>query len=519
MSESVNWVEHSSLADMQAGLHGNSALFAVTDDNLSWIDEDLDVSLRSRIRLHRLGEAKCIVVKDLAPADIRALHRWSSSVLVCPEAVPIEGACRVAQAARETDFRTFVPPLTTPPVRRMLGNADVIDRLEFLLSDARRLSRLPGTINATVDDVAAPARPVCRIVIVLDLLQDFEILKPFIILAAAHDSPFDLRVCITERVVKSHVWGEIKPLLQALAVSWFACKSPTDVTAHLERTKSVLLMASESNAKGHAFCHQAARIAPPQTVRICLQHGLECIGLRHHRAHDQQFPYGVRFESDIVMTWCEVDDLPNLHPLERSKCVAVGVTKSLAELAHRTRELQWRADARPNNLKNDGMSDEEIRLLVAENLHSVRFKSPHRYQRFMQFIESANAAEQVNLSIRAHPAMQTLQKSHPGSFDFLEGPLSPDALGQFDALVSAPSTIILDAVLSGIAVAVWSDYAYSGDCLNYAGLEVVTDIDEVFTFTSRLSDKQKLSALAWAVNSTSSLNGIPAAWNQLIQFA
>lgn len=469
-----------------------------------------------RIRRHQVGKARCVTVDAPLPGDAQQLSELSSAVLVCPERVPADSDTQATLAALErAGLRVFFPHGSdSDRLASLVRHPAWIGRHEFLCSDAARLAAYPA-LGAHLPDNQGARASRTRMVAILDLLQDFEILQPFIVRAAADGSPFDLTVSVADRVVKSHVWSELEPLLRTLGVAWFTPIGPIDVSQALGPGRSVLLMASESSARAHSFCHQACKVSPPGALRVSLQHGFECIGLRHHRAHERQFSSHVRFASDMVLTWSAADDLPDLHPLERDKCIAVGVTKSFAELAAACDEAAWHDEAAAPSAGTD--PTETMRLLIAENLHSIRFSTPTRYQRFLQFVEAADAASDIDLTIRAHPAARTLEKIRANRYRYLTGSLRPTTLAAFDAVVSAPSTLLLDAAMAGAQAAVWSEASGLGDCANYKALPVVTDIDDVAALSRAAQGSS--SSFGWAVDSTAALNGIPTAWAQIVNLA
>ncbi len=468
-------------------------------------------TVAKRATIHRHGPLAALTVADLRPPDLPALAGHASFAFVnrsdgISEAFP-EGdlSLRVARAGiallrRHGDEAASGAGV---PSHRRMGS------VEFLLSDASRLVHSPvfgaGRMRSEDARVGGPRRAVA----VLDLIQDFEVLRPLLARAAAPGSPFELRLAISDRVVKSTLWSHVQQFVAVHEIDWFTPLGASDVTNALGSEKSLLLTASESTAAAHGFGHSVCRIAPPRTLRVTLQHGLECIGLRHHRAHDFDFPKGVRFASDLVLTWADVADLPDLHPGEIGKCIAVGVIKATAERAAGVAERRWLEGAAVRGTAGPQ------RLLIAENLHSVRFRAPGRHQRFLGFIHAAQESSEVDLTIRSHPASRILEKQRENNqLKFLDDMLRLDDLAKFDAFVSPPSTILFDAVLAGVPAAVWSDAPGTGDAVNYDGLPVVTDFADWAVLGA--SEHRNLDALAWAVRSTTGLNGVPAAWNTIV---
>ncbi len=489
---------HPNTAVMARALSPHAAWFEVAHDEAT-----LPSSLAGRATLHRHGSMRALTVDALTPADVPLLAAGRRFAFMNLPGV-IQGGeadleSLLARSGIEPVFRHGDAPGSGRPHRRM-GSA------EFLLSDRERLRDSHVFRSTRMLTEQARARADRTAVALLDLVQDFEVLRPLLLRAASPDSGFLLHLSVSDRVLKSTAWPMIESFARTLEVPWFTPASPTDVVRLLGSAKALLLTASESTAAAHAFGHSVCRMAPPRTFRVTMQHGLECIGLRHHRAHDFDFPHGVRFASDLVLTWDHLRHLPDVHPGEQNKCVPVGVIKTIAERASMRSEHLWADGVMPVQ------PAQATRLLLAENLHSVRFRSPARYQRFMRFVEEAAAKPGLEVTIRSHPASRILEKQREeNQLKFLDGTLRLEDLTSFDAFVSPPSTILLDSVLAGTATAVWSDGPATGECANYQGLPIVADFADWCSLRERAPDPQQ--ALAWAIDSTAALNGAPAAWD------
>lgn len=472
-------------------------------------------ALQARVTRHRHGPLGAFTVDALTAADLPLLHTALGLRHAC---LRDGGAISAGFPDGDLDrqlvrcgFKIFAHHGMPRAGDGGRLRHSLIGAEEFLLSSAQRLADYPSLGQAPLRGEATAPSGRHRAVVILDLVQDFEVLRPLLVLAASPASPFALRVAVTERVRKSPSWAHVQPFLDIHGIDWFAPAGATDVAAALGERKSLLLTASESSAGAHVFGHTACRIAPPRALRVTLQHGLECIGLRHHRAHDVDFPAGVRFASDIVLTWDHPHRLPDLHPAEAHKCVAVGVVKAIAERSAQAAAGRWQESPAARS------AGPVQRLLVAENLHSVRFRAPARHQRFLGFIRSAQAMEGLELTIRSHPASRTLEKQREANqLKFLDDMLRLENLQPFHAFVSPPSTILLDAVLAGVPSAVWSDAAHAGDTANYAGLPTVTDFDDWLALNTGAAAPDTRQ-MAWAVDRSAALNGVPAAWNTLLR--
>jgi hypothetical protein len=460
--------------------------------------------------LHRFGDIAASVPRALHPADLEVLARAGSFGYV--NDAGLDGDLWDGASLGEVLTRAAVP-FAVPPAHEGLVQT-MRNAACALLTDLEVVLGSPGrSAGAWRVGVIRPsaARSRRRAVVLVDLVQDIEILRPLLLRAASPASPFDTVVAITERASKSPNGPAFEQWLDALALSRFAVSSPLDVSVALGNSRSLLLTASESTAAAHAFAHQCCRVAPLRALRVTIQHGFECIGLRHHRAHDLDFPSGVRFGSDVILAWDDPSALPDLHPSDAGKCIAVGVVKASAErcaLGEGTL-ASIRAEARA--------AATTPRVLVAENLHSVRLRAPARHRRFLAFLEALRDHTAVDLTVRSHPAGRTLERRGDGAgFRFLEGALRADDLVAFERFVSPPSTVLLDAVCAGVPTAVWSDGPDSGDVANYRGLAVVQEAAELIELVAARDTTPDLASLRWAVDNTAALNGVPAAWNALV---
>jgi hypothetical protein len=507
MHPSIADSRHPSLEQLQQTLRAEPVWFAAPERD----DEAWSAELRGRMQLHRFEAAAALTVQGLSPADLPALAPTLRAAFLNhenPLLAHFDGH-PVAATLAGAGMRLFGRPGQRAATSARTARSTSIGSLEFLVSDSTRLrlQREPGPAGG-VQREASSASGRWRAVVVLDLIQDFEVLRPFLDRLAAADSRFEPQVAVSQRVQDSPLWAPISAYLEVQALPWFRPLGPADVSAALGSSPSLLLTASESSANGHRFNHTVCRTAPPRALRVTVQHGLECVGLRHHQAHDIDFPDDIRFASDLILTWADVDSLPSLHPAERDKCISVGVCKSLAEQAAVAAESDWaRAAPRPAASRRSA--------LIAENLHSVRFKDPSRYRRFKRFIEQAcSFGDDLEVTIRSHPGKRTLESQQADSgYRFLEGLLKASDLVRFDRFVSPPSTVVLDAVLCGVPTTVWTDDPTGADAANYRALALAADFEAWHGSTER----SRVAALSWAAGQTSAFNGAPAAWNLICQ--
>jgi hypothetical protein len=514
-------IEHRSFDSYLQGLR-DSALLLVPDS--SEVASERLPFQAVKARLHKFDRYDgCIALNTFSASDLPLLRSIGGSVLIRRI-----GARLSAQFTGETllrrmerlGFRIFFEHGSDSRCMSELRQYRLINLVEFAVSDPFRLAAYPAITNGNCFSVTdTPGRPRRRTVVVLDLVQDFEILRPLILKCVTSTEWRDVRVSVSELVAKSHLWEEVKRFLAALHIPWFQPIGPVDVANALgagKDGKGVLITASESTAPNHRFNYDVCRIAPPRTAKITIQHGYECIGLRHHSGHDRAFLKGVRFGSDYVFTWGHLDGLPNLHPADRGKCIPVGVVKGFAEDAAAMEDSLTDADYPVAN-RGDLADRVPFPVLIAENLHSTRFIDPARHKRFRDFILDVNDSH-LALTIRSHPARRTLEKGKDNqALTFLTGTVQAKQLRQFGIVVSPPSTILLDAVLAGVPAAVWSERAHVGDCANYVGVPNVCDLGQ---FVELCGDRRALADIAqanyqWAARNVCAFNGVPQAWSRL----
>jgi hypothetical protein len=468
-------------------------------------------------RIHRFNDHVCIGFKTLIPSDLLLLQSICGSVLIrsiTTNVVDYSLDNSPLEQIVAHGFQVFFEHGNTNAQLSTLRRYRLIGLAEFGISSAARLAAYPAISHGISYGMneGNDGKPI-RTVFILDLIQDFEVLQPLILRCVVSYPWRDLIISVSDRVIKSHTWVYVKPFIESLGIAWFKPIGPLDTVNALGESKSVLITASESTANGHVFCHTVCRLAPKRTIKITLQHGYECVGLRHHQAHDLQFPQGVRFASDFVLTWSNPELLSNIHPFDRNKCIPVGVIKNFAEDVAVTRLVEKR-----NNPALASAGGHQVSLLVAENLHSVRFLNAQRYQRFLNFMNEASYGIGYALTVRSHPGKRTLElNKNKHDFAFLEGMLRAGDLARFDFFVSPPSTIVLDAVLAGVPTALWSDRKELGDCENYAAIPSVCELEELDQLcrNSNVMEKIRMDNYQWAAQNICAFNGVPQAWSKM----
>lgn len=316
-------------------------------------------------------------------------------------------------------------------------------------------------------------------VFIVNMLQDVNVLRPLIYLAAS-DFDYDLLFLVSDRFVKrdqTKSWmAELAQMQFEIGARLHTYSNPLAATQALTRAGGIVFAGSESNLSAHSHSHDVLRSMPSNYLRVTLQHGFQCVGFAHSKEHDNAYGSDVRFAADVLCGWFPVDRMTSLHPTQREKLYVTGPQSVMLRrpppvtLASR--------ESRPG--------------IVAENLHSLRFSSDvGRRGDFMQCFETfcAEMAERgETVALRPHPGGQYVVKNAvalPGNATLVNAPMYNVDLAGFAYGISAPSTVVLDMLLAGIPVAVWGDAGAGMDLSHYAGLEKVSDARDWMSFVTQ----------------------------------
>jgi glycosyltransferase involved in cell wall biosynthesis len=325
-------------------------------------------------------------------------------------------------------------------------------------------------------------RPRRSAVFVIDLVQDVNILRPLVFMAT-RDFEFDALLLVSQKFAARDVLGmwrnELGHICRDTGARLELFESDLDAHRHLQG-EGLLFTASESHLSDHSTAHRLLRHAPPSYLRITLQHGFECVGLRHSADHVRAYGETASFAADIVCTWADCDHLPSLAPSQRSKVLVTGPT-SLLQMPRS--HLARRTDA-PG--------------IVCENLHSVRFGAVTEARAefvgtFAAFAKSM-AQRQARVSLRPHVGGQYFVKRQvplPPNVQIENAPLYRLDLRQFSYGISSPSSILIDMLLADIPTAVWRDGAGEIDTSSYKGLTEVSSASEWVQFALASSEDRR----------------------------
>ena len=315
-----------------------------------------------------------------------------------------------------------------------------------------------------------------HVVLILDLLQDLNILRPIACLAAA-ETDMPVTILVSKRFAdrdSNGLWAaELEELVRTTRASLLHFQSDFEVYDHLAAKRGILFAGSESDLNAHATSHRIFRFVPADFLKVTLQHGYECVGFLQNREQSMAFGEDIRFAADIVCSWMSGEHLRHLRPTERAKLIVTGPSALLKAGRQEPRS--------PGPATATG--------LVCENLHSVRmniagdFKASYM-DTFFAFSEVMERAGRT-VGLRPHPGGQYVIRNAvklPPNVVLDNEPMYRVDLSRYAYGISAPSSVLIDMVLAGIPTAVWHDGANQLDTGNYEGLARVSSLDEWRTF-------------------------------------
>lgn len=311
-----------------------------------------------------------------------------------------------------------------------------------------------------------------HLVLILDLVQDFNIVRPLAYLAAA-ETDMQIAFLVSKRFFERDREGswklELEDLAGELDAAVFPFEDDWSAYSFLSDKRGLIVAGSESDLNAHATSHGLFRIAPPEFLNVTLQHGYECVGFLQNREQSIAFGKRIRFGADVVCSWMDADRLLHLQDSERDKLVVTGPSARLRAA---------KQSSRPNApVPGTG--------IVCENLHSVRMnvQGDFKASYMDSFFDFAKAMEKKGrqVALRPHPGGQYVVRNGvalPANVTLANEPMYRTDLPAYAYGISAPSSVLIDMVLAGIPTAVWHDGAEQIDMGNYAGLASISNAEE-----------------------------------------
>jgi len=301
---------------------------------------------------------------------------------------------------------------------------------------------------------------------VLSLVQDFALVEPLLRRARGRT----VTLLAAERLAVLPGAGERLNRLAADAGARLAVFPDTATAlAALNEARGLVIFPSESRSPHHRPTHALASALPSRFVSATLQHGYECIGFLHNRAHERTRE-DAGFAADIVCGWFGPERLTALPPWDRAKLMTTGSTLFLDDGPAAWLSAVVAGEPAVPRVAADG-------LLVCENLQSPRLAGAAR----VTFLEAlSDLARTMPVTVRPHPAGPFARgEIEPPPGVVLDArPVAEAGLHRYGAAISPPSTVLFDLMARDVPVAVWRDPHGLVDDANYGALPRVTGAAE-----------------------------------------
>ncbi len=165
------------------------------------------------------------------------------------------------------------------------------------------------------------------VVFLFNLVQDVSIIRPLAYLLR-RESDHEIVFLISHRFLdrdRQRIWQrEIAQMRVDLCASMYLYGSPLDAHTIIQGLSGYIVAASESNLGGHVETHDVFRIAPPNLLRVVLQHGFECVGFLQNREHNIAHGRNVTFAADVICSWMPASETTATPVSERDKICVTG---------------------------------------------------------------------------------------------------------------------------------------------------------------------------------------------------
>jgi glycosyltransferase involved in cell wall biosynthesis len=323
-----------------------------------------------------------------------------------------------------------------------------------------------------------------QIVLIFNLLQDVNILRPLAYLA--YDD-FNIKPLLFltsgfKKRDRSSTWqNELKHIQNETCGEIVTIDTPWKIWSVLNaECHGIIITSSESDLSAHRETHSVLRSSPSSFITLTLQHGYECVGFLMNRNHKLAHGNSVGFAADIICTWSSSEHLRDSRPLVRSRMVPTGPSVAIKHTQKR----------------NLNASTEHLDIppgtgIVCENLHSPRYgKDDQSRQSFMdQFFALAAYLNKRNkmIALRPHPGGQyTIKKEMqlPSNVILDNRPAYKVDWKQYAYGISAPSSVVFDMIWADIPVCLWRDSDNQIDTTQLRPFPVAESTEELIAFAS-----------------------------------
>lgn len=329
------------------------------------------------------------------------------------------------------------------------------------------------------DMLKVPENPV---LILLNLIQDLELAKPIISKLEGLRSPFVVWISFS----LARKAPAILSYLREKNILYFCL--PDEVALlkpglfQVEKVRSLVTFA-ETNLGPHTFTHSLTKCANEANIpTFTIQHGYENVGLTYSdEVHNIQ---KISIAAKNILIWGEISTLhPEASPSIIQRITSIGCPKEVGVFSSQVTPLD-EIDSRV--------------IGIFENLHWHRYSENYREQFLKSVKLCADKYPDIIFFIKPHPAGMWLTSRFKGSVPTAENiiiadPLSPswdkysinDFWKKMSAVISTPSTVILDAVREGLPTLVCG---FDLQLENYSPLFIAKSTQEWFQFIDQLQD-------------------------------
>ncbi|MCF3932907.1 hypothetical protein L1787_05700 [Acuticoccus sp. M5D2P5] len=282
------------------------------------------------------------------------------------------------------------------------------------------------------------------ITVVLSLIQDIAVIAPVLRRAAGRD----VAALVHRRLAAVPAARDRLAALTAGHDRVLLFESTAGGLHALADRRGLVIFPSESRSPHHRPTHALAAALPSRFVSVTLQHGYECVGFLHNRAHDRTRE-DAGFAADIVCGWLAADRLTAVPFADRAKVMTTGATLFLDDEPADWLDAVVAGEPAPSRARSDA-------LLVCENLASVRLAGAPK----AAFLDALHAvARERPVTLRPHPAgpFAKGELAPPPNVTLDARPIEDAELGRYRAAISPPSTVLFDLIRHDVPVALWRD--------------------------------------------------------------
>ncbi|WP_141562174.1 glycosyltransferase [Pseudomonas sp. ICMP 561] len=304
-----------------------------------------------------------------------------------------------------------------------------------------------GTLTQTTGGVLAETQ-IPKVIFVLHLIQDLDILLPIIIMAKERTLPFEVW-CSATLLNKSSLTLRTLHRINVFPVT--IVENQAAIFPVIHKGTKAMLSATETNLAPHAFTRAITDRANKAGLKTAtLQHGFENVGLTYSdEVHSVQ---KVNFSSSRIYIWGPLETLhPDVNLSTRQKCVPMGCPKLVSQAKVELDHL---------------IAPDKTVVGIFENLHWHRYSDEYR-SFFLEGVQNlATSFPDFIFLIKPHNAGLWLTRRYKG-----DRPAAPNIvivdpenrewqnytadqlMGRMAAVITSPSTVALDAARRGLPVA------------------------------------------------------------------